>query len=144
MKGQSVFLGINYTFFVGAPRAVEPVIAQAALAPDAAAGDGGGVGGGGADEELAVAAPGEADEILGDAAGGEANEILANAAGEDDEIPAEAAAGEADEIPAEAAAGVQEEHAGVVVEVPALPVLIADCVFATHSRAYHVDTPDPT
>ena len=123
-------LGINYPFFVGAPGAVEHVIAQAALAPDAAAT---GVGGGGADEELAVAAPGEADEILGDAAAGEADEILANAA-----------AGEADEIPAEAAAGVQEEHAGVVAEVPALPVLIADCVFVAHSRAYHVDTPDPT
>jgi hypothetical protein len=131
LKGQSVFLGINYPFFVGAPGAVEPVIAQAALAPNAAGG--GGVGGGGADEELAAAAPGEADEILGDAAAGEADEILANAA-----------AGEADEIPAEAAAGVQEEHAGVVAEVPALPVLIADCVFAAHSRAYHVDTPDPT
>ena len=118
------------TFFFRSPGAVEPIIAQAALAPDVAAATGGGCG---ADEELAAAAPGEADEILGDAAAGEADEILANAA-----------AGEANEIPAEAAAGVLEEHAGVVAEVPALPVLIADCVFAAHSRAYHVDTPDPT
>ena len=131
LKGQSVFLGINYPFFVGAHGAVEPVIAQAALAPDAAAAGGGGVGGGGADEELAVATPSEADEILGDATAGEADEILANAA-----------AGEADEIHAEAAARVQEKHVGVVAEVPALLVLIADYVFAAHSRAYHVDTPD--
>ena len=100
-----MFLGINYPFFVGAPRAVEPVIAQAALAPDAAATVG--VCGGGADKELAATTPGEADEILGDAAAGEAEEILANAAaGEADEIPAEAAAGEANEILAEATAGV--------------------------------------
>ena len=68
LKGQTMFLGINYPFFVGSPGAVEHVIAQATLAPDdaAAAGGVGGVGGAGADEELAAAAPGEADEILGD------------------------------------------------------------------------------
>ena len=133
-----MFLGINYPFFVRAPRAVEPVIPQAALAPA------GGGGGGGADEELAAAAPGEADEILANAAAGEADEILANVAGVAGEILVDDAASEANEIPTEASAGVQGEHGAVVVEVEALPVLIADCVFAAHSRAYHVDTPDPT
>src|SRR4051812_41314231 len=65
LKGQSLFLGINHPFFLGAPKVFEPVIAQAAPAPDDVAAAGG------ADEELA-AAPGEADEILANAAAGEA------------------------------------------------------------------------
>src|SRR3954471_12783197 len=64
LKEQSLFLGINHSFFLGAPEVVEPVISQETPAPNDVAG------GGGADKELVAAAPGEADEILTNAATG--------------------------------------------------------------------------